>query len=79
MPWNGVFAPKGTPRAIVDKLNTAFNEAMTTPEAKADLERIGIVRTIPGDGGAQAAKAYFDAEYERWGSVIRDAGIRIEQ
>ena len=77
--WQGLFAPKGTPRAIVDKLNAAFNEAMTTPDAKADLERIGIVRTIAGDGGAQAAKAYFDAEYERWGAVIRDAGIRIEQ
>lgn len=77
--WQGLFAPKGTPPAIVDKLNTAFNEAMATPEAKADLERIGIVRTYAGDGSPKAAKAYFDSEYERWGEVIRGAGIRIQQ
>lgn len=76
--WQGVLAPKGTPPEIVEKLNKAFNAAMATPEAKADLARIGIVRVIPGDGGAAAAKAYMDSENVRWGGVIRTAKITVE-
>jgi tripartite-type tricarboxylate transporter receptor subunit TctC len=76
--WQGLFAPKGTPKAIVDHLNAAFNAAMADPEAKADLHRIGIVRTHVGDDGAAAAKAYFDSEYVRWGGVIRSAHIKLQ-
>ena len=76
--WQGLFAPRGTPRAIVDQLNAAFQAAMADPEAQADLARIGIVRTRAGDGGAAAAKAYFDAEYQRWGEVIKGARISVQ-
>lgn len=77
--WQGLFAPKGTPKAIVDRLNAAFQAAMADPETQADLTRIGIVRTYAGDGGADAAKVYFDAEYVRWGEVIRGAKISVQQ
>lgn len=76
--WQGLFAPKGTPKAIVDQLNAAFSAAMSDPDAQADLARIGIVRTQAGDGGAAAAKAYYDAEYVRWGEVIRSAHITMQ-
>ena len=71
-------APKGTPKAIVDKLNQAVNAALDEPEAKADLARIGLVRLEIGDRGPAAAKAYLDSEYKRWGEVIAAAKIRME-
>ena len=76
--WNAIFAPKGTPKAIVDKLNQAVNAALDEPEAKADLARIGLVRLEIGDRGPAAAKAYLDSEYKRWGEVIAAAKIRME-
>ncbi len=76
--WQGLFAPKGTPKAIVDQLNAAFTAAMADPETQADLARIGIVRTRAGDGSPAAAKTYYDAEYLRWGEVIRGAKISVQ-
>jgi len=76
--WNAIFAPKGTPQAIADKLNKALNAALDDPEAKADLDRIGLVRLEIGDRGPAAAKSYLDAEYGRWGKVIAGANIRME-
>ena len=76
--WNAIFAPKGTPPEIVARLNKALNEALAEPEAQEDLARIGLVRLMIGDGGTTAAKAYLDAEYGRWGNVIRGANIKME-
>ncbi|MEI6383670.1 MAG: tripartite tricarboxylate transporter substrate binding protein [Betaproteobacteria bacterium] len=76
--WHGLFAPKGTPKAIVDKVNAAFNAMFLDPEAAADISKLGIVRTIAGDGGTAAAKVYFDSEFVRWGEVIRNAKISMQ-
>jgi tripartite-type tricarboxylate transporter receptor subunit TctC len=76
--WQALFAPKGTPKPIVDTLNKAFQAAMKDPEAQADLKRIGITRVHAGDGSAEAAKAYLDAEHLRWGKVIRNAKITLQ-
>lgn len=76
--WQGILVPKGTPSEIVDKLNKAFNAAMSTPEAKTDLARIGMVRVGVGDGGPAAAKAYMESENLRWGNVIRTAKIVVD-
>jgi len=76
--WQALFAPKGTPKPIVDHLNRAFQAAMKDPEAQADLARIGINRIVAGDGSAEAAKVYLDAEYARWGTVIRNARITLQ-
>lgn len=77
--WQGLFAPKDTPPAVVETLNKAFNESLNTPEAKADLARLGIVRIVPGDGSPAATRAYLEGEFTRWGEVIRSARISVEQ
>jgi tripartite-type tricarboxylate transporter receptor subunit TctC len=76
--WQALFAPKGTPAAVVETLNKAFLRSLDDPEAKADLERLGIVRIVPGDGGTAPTKTYLDGEYTRWGEVIRNAHISLE-
>ncbi|WP_158215188.1 Bug family tripartite tricarboxylate transporter substrate binding protein [Candidimonas nitroreducens] len=76
--WQGILAPKNTPQAIVDTLNKAINASLSTPQAKADLHRIGIIRLSPGDGGPAATKAYMDEEYVRWGKVIKAAKISVQ-
>jgi tripartite-type tricarboxylate transporter receptor subunit TctC len=76
--WHAVYAPKGTPPAIVARLNRALNAALDDPGTAAELERKGIVRLRVGDGSASAAKDYLDSEYLRWGKVIKGANIRLD-
>ena len=73
--WSGISAIKGTPQAIVDKLEVAMRKIMTSPEIKQRLESVGFVVPPPG------AKLYADfvkSEIELWTKVIRAAGIKPE-
>jgi len=72
--WFGVGAPKGTPVAIIDKLNTEINVALADPSVKARLTGLG--RVLPGSP-ADFGK-FIDAETEKWGKVIRAANIKAE-
>jgi tripartite-type tricarboxylate transporter receptor subunit TctC len=73
--WQGLVAPKGTPAAVVDTLNRAVNAALTDPKIKAKLDELGVIAMpgTPEDFGRLIA-----AETERWGKVIRTAGIKAE-
>lgn len=73
--WIGVFAPPKTPHNIVDALSQAFNHAMAQPEFKARVAQLGMVSQI--QSAAQYEKFIRD-DYERWGTLVRDTGIRME-
>lgn len=75
--WQGVLAPKGTPAEIIQTLNRAINAALADPEALAELSRLGLVRASVGDNGVQATTQYMNAEYARWGKVIKAANISV--
>jgi tripartite-type tricarboxylate transporter receptor subunit TctC len=73
--WTGVAAPKGTPPAIVDKLNQAVNAALNDANVKARLAEWGATALTgsPADFGKFVAD-----ETEKWGKVIRAANIKAE-
>jgi tripartite-type tricarboxylate transporter receptor subunit TctC len=73
--WNGLAAPKGTPQEIVDKLNAAINAGLADPTIQARLADLGATTfaTTPEAFGKFAAD-----ETEKWGEVIRSAGIKAE-
>jgi tripartite-type tricarboxylate transporter receptor subunit TctC len=73
--WYGFAAPKSTPAEIVDKLNKEINVAMADPGMKARLAAIGG-ETIPGSP-ADFGQLISD-ETEKWGKVVRTAGIKPE-
>ena len=60
--WTGIFAPNGTPSAIVDKLNAALNDALNDSEVKARLAEQGA---SPGSGSADALGRFAQAEFAR--------------
>ena len=73
--WFGMGAPKGTPRAIVDKLNAEVNRALADPKMKEKLADLGG-RTIPGtpeDFGRVMAE-----ETARWEKVVKASGAKVE-
>lgn len=73
--WYGFAAPKNTPAEIVDKLNKEINVAMADSGMKSRLAAIGG-ETIPGSP-ADFGKLISD-ETEKWGKVVRTAGIKPE-
>ncbi len=73
--WYGIAAPKDTPPEIVEKLNTAINAGLADPKTKARLADLGCL-VFPGSP-ADMAK-YVAGEIEKWGKVIRAAGIKAE-
>ena len=70
--WYGVVTTMGTPRAVINRLNTEIVRAITAPDVKQLLFTQGLeVRTsTPAEFGA-----YVKSEFEKWAKVIKDAGI----
>jgi tripartite-type tricarboxylate transporter receptor subunit TctC len=73
--WFALMAPKGTPEAIVAKLNTAVTEILREPDIKAQFEKIGV-EPAPMDIGATAK--FIDEERTRWGDIIKSADVTLE-
>src|SRR6202051_4765734 len=73
--WYGIVGPKGTPAEVVDKLNREVNAILAEPDKKKRLTELGA-SLLPGTP-ADFAKLLAD-ETEKWGKVIRFAGIKAE-
>ncbi|MFO1200719.1 MAG: tripartite tricarboxylate transporter substrate binding protein [Burkholderiaceae bacterium] len=73
--WAAVFAPAGTPADAVAKLNRAMNAALVLPDVRERLLANGI-ETMPGM--PEELERFVRAEVDKWGKVIRTAGIRAE-
>lgn len=71
----GVFAPAGTPKDIVARLNGAFNQTFQAPESRNRLADLGFVA---GSGTPEAWAAEVRASIARWGQVVKQANIKME-
>jgi tripartite-type tricarboxylate transporter receptor subunit TctC len=76
--WNGFFFPKGTPDAIVRKMNKVMNEMIEEPAMRRKLEALGL-DIIPREQRTPEFLAKFVVEeVDRWGKVIKAAGISLD-
>lgn len=73
--WYVLLAPAGTPREIVLRLNAEAVRAIHSSEVRERLEGLG---GEPMSGSPEDAAAFLRKEYEQWGKVIREAGIRAD-
>lgn len=74
--WNGLFAPAGTPKAVVDKLNAEMQGVMADAEVQEGLKKLGF-EAWPSKTPEEFAK-YVADQLAHWGSLIKQAGIRPE-
>ena len=74
--WLGLMAPKGTPQAIVDKLNAEIEKVVNRDEVKKIWAEQGAVPMImtPAEFGA-----FLDKDIEKWANVVKTANIKIDQ
>jgi tripartite-type tricarboxylate transporter receptor subunit TctC len=73
--WNGFFYPKGTPREIVLKMNKALNQMIERPDVQKRMAELGLTVLPPVERTPEHLAAFLPKDIERWGKVIRDAGL----
>jgi tripartite-type tricarboxylate transporter receptor subunit TctC len=73
--WYAIVAPPGTPKSITEKINADVNEALRQPDIQDRLKKLSA-ETFGGTT-AETAK-YLRQEVERWGSVIKEADIKLQ-
>jgi tripartite-type tricarboxylate transporter receptor subunit TctC len=69
--WFGIFAPTGTPQAVISKLNVAVNEALPKLEARMIKEGAD-----PVGGTPEQFRAFTLSEYEKWKTVVKESGAK---
>ena len=76
--WNGLWAPKGTPKEIVDKLNAAAVAALKDPVVRKRMEELGQDLPTEAEMKVDAFAAFHKAEYAKWKPILEAAGVKVE-
>lgn len=77
VPWYGIYVPSATPKDVVARINGEINKALGAPEVQERIEKIG---GLPGPLKTPAEiEAMMKSDFERWGKVVRAAGIKPAQ
>jgi tripartite-type tricarboxylate transporter receptor subunit TctC len=74
--WNMIFVPAGTSAAIVDKLNSAFNAAVSNKEVSGRLAELAIEAI--SDSTPASAGSFLRDETKRWAVVVKESGAKVE-
>jgi len=77
--WQALFAPRGTPDAVVGKLNSALQDVVADPAILKIWSGEGVSAFPKEERSADAGRALMTSEIARWGQVIRDNNIRLEK
>ena len=73
--WFGLFAPAGTPRPAIARLNKEINDILRTPDAQKRFANEGLV---PGGGTPEELGKFLRAEIVKWGALIRQIGLQAQ-
>ena len=73
--WYGFLVPKGTPRAIIDRLNSEVRKALAQPDFRERLTKEG---SEPIGGTPEAFAAYLKTETAQWADVVKATGLKME-
>ena len=71
--WNAIYAPRGTPKEIVDRLNAEVVKVLAQPETRERLMQLGFE---PAGGSPEALATYEKQERAKWGPLIKAAGLK---
>jgi len=76
--WFGFFAPKGTPKDIIAKLNSAMIQALADPAVRARFTELGLDVASREQQTPEGLAAFQKAEVEKWWPIIKAAGVKGE-
>lgn len=76
--WWGILAPAGTPAAIVNRINAELNKALASADIAERLRQEGAISNDTIGSTPADFSRWVASEYERWGKVIRESGIKVQ-
>jgi tripartite-type tricarboxylate transporter receptor subunit TctC len=76
--WHGLYAPRGTPPEVLQKLNAALRAALKDPELVKRQEALGITVVTDGRLAPAEHRKFFESELSRWTKTIKEAGVEPE-
>lgn len=77
--WQALFAPAGTPQPVIDKLNAAISKMMDDPKVLKMWSDEGVEPYPKNERSVAAGRQIMKSEMARWGQVIKDNNIHLEQ
>ncbi len=76
--WSGLFFPRGTPEAIVRRLNSAADAALDTPSVRARIEGLGINMVAADERAPEYLARFLPDEIAKWGVATRASGLSMD-
>ena len=73
--WHGMYAPKGVPKPVLEKLNKALNAALNNPDVKKRLSDSNIVIPPASKITSEGLRSHLESEINKWGPIIRKSNI----
>lgn len=73
--WHGMWAPKGTPKPVIDKLSAALNKALDDETIKKRFADLGTAPEPANRRGPEVLRAHLKAEIDKWRPIIQKAGV----
>ena len=73
--WHGMYAPKGTPKPVIDKLVSALQAALDDQLVKERFAELGTEPVAKDRATPDALSAHLKAEIAKWGPIIKKAGV----
>src|SRR5262249_37872164 len=76
--WYAMYAPKGTPKPIIDRLSAALQKALQDPDVQERLAQSGAETVAPERARPEVLRDHLKAELDRWVPIIRKAGVSAQ-
>jgi tripartite-type tricarboxylate transporter receptor subunit TctC len=76
--WHGLYAPKGTPKEVVNRLSSALQYALKDPNVKQRLSDLSTDPVAENRATPEALRAHLKAEIDKWSPIIKEAGVYAE-
>jgi tripartite-type tricarboxylate transporter receptor subunit TctC len=76
--WSGIFLPKDTPAAIVQRLHAAAIDTMNTPSVQERLKGVGVTVVTPERRSSDYLKKFVETETEKWAATIKASGVSLD-
>ncbi|MFY9599116.1 MAG: tripartite tricarboxylate transporter substrate-binding protein [Pseudolabrys sp.] len=73
--WYAMYAPKGTPKPVIDRLSGALQKALQDPEVKERLAQSGAETVAPERARPEVLRAHLISEIDKWVPIIKKAGV----
>jgi tripartite-type tricarboxylate transporter receptor subunit TctC len=73
--WHGLYAPKGTPKAVIDRIAKALQEAIKDPTVRQRFADLGAEPVSESAATPEALRTQLKTEIDKWGPIIKKAGV----